>query len=184
MHDLWLVRHGATEWSKSGQHTGRTDLPLLPEGEDKARELAPRLDRPWSLVLSSPLERARRTAELAGLTPQLDEGLHEWDYGPHEGRTTAEALEEDPNWSVWNATDLGETVEEVGRRAEAVLERIAPALEQGDVCLVGHGHMLRVLAVMWVGLEPAAGRLFPFSAGCVSVLSHEHEAPVIERWNC
>lgn len=183
MGELWLVRHGETPWSKTGKHTGRTDVPLTPHGEDQARNLRHRLDRPWTLVLSSPLVRARKTAELAGLDPVENDGLLEWDYGHAEGRTTKELDRERGGWSIWTDETLPETPDDVGVRAEGVLELIAPALEAGDVCLVGHGHALRILTAVWLGLPAVDGRLFAMSAGSVSVLGHEHELPVVVRWN-
>ena len=183
MGELWLVRHGETEWSKSGQHTGRTDLPLTPHGEEQARQLRPRLDRSWSLVLTSPLQRAARTAELAGLDAMTEDGLMEWDYGEVEGRTTKELRAERGGWSVWSDSSLPETVADVGARAERVLELVAPALEAGDVCLVGHGHALRVLTPVWLGLPPVDGRLFALSAASVGVLGLEHDLPVLRGWN-
>lgn len=179
MREIWLVRHGTTEWSKTGRHTGLTDIPLTPEGEEQARSLAPRLARPWSLVLSSPLERARRTAELAGLQPELDNDLMEWDYGPAEGLTTAE-LSTHERWSIWNDVPLGETIAEVATRCSRVLARL-PA--EGDVCLVAHGHLLRVLAAVYLGLVPRDGRHLALVAGSVSVLGTEHDYPVVLRWN-
>jgi probable phosphoglycerate mutase len=158
-------------------------VPLTKHGEDQARDLRPRLDRPWTLVLTSPLVRARKTAELAGLSAVDNDRLMEWDYGHAEGRTTAELNRERNGWSVWTDEDLPESPADVGRRAEAVLELIAPALEIGDVCLVGHGHALRILTATWLGLPAVDGRLFALSAGSVSVLGHEHELPVMVRWN-
>ncbi|MCW2572141.1 MAG: phosphoglycerate mutase [Frankiales bacterium] len=183
MGELWLVRHGETPWSKTGQHTGRTDVPLTPYGEEQARGLRGRLDRAWSLVLTSPLVRARSTAGLAGLDAVVEDDLVEWDYGPVEGRTTAELNRERGGWSVWTDDQLAETPDDVGRRAERVLELIAPALEAGDVCLVGHGHALRILTAVWLGLPAVDGRLFVLSPASISVLAHEHELPVISRWN-
>jgi probable phosphoglycerate mutase len=181
--ELWLVRHGETEWSRTGQHTGRTDVPLTPTGEEQARQLQPRLDRPWSLVLTSPLARAARTSELAGLAAEPDDRLMEWDYGDVEGRTTKELRAERGGWSVWTDGTLPETPDDVGARAEALLERVAPALETGDVCLVGHGHALRILTAVWLGLPAVDGRLFGLSPATVSVLGHEHDLPVLRRWN-
>jgi probable phosphoglycerate mutase len=181
--ELWLVRHGETPWSKTGQHTGRTDVPLTPHGEQQARSLRERLDRPWSLTLTSPLLRARRTAELAGLDTVEEAGLAEWDYGHAEGRTTAELSRERGGWSIWTDPDLPETPDDVGLRSERVLELVAPALEAGDVCLVGHGHALRILTAVWLGLPAIDGRLFALSPASVSVLGSEHELPVVSRWN-
>jgi probable phosphoglycerate mutase len=181
--ELWLVRHGETPWSLTGQHTGRTDVPLTPHGEEQALALRPRLARPWALVLASPLLRAARTAELAGLEAVADDRLLEWDYGLAEGRTTAELSEERGGWSVWTDSSLPETVADVGERAEVLLEVIAPALEAGDVCLVGHGHALRVLAAVWLSLPPIDGRLFALSPASVSVLGFEHDLPVMRSWN-
>ena len=183
MGELWLVRHGQTEWSQTGQHTGRTDIPLTADGEAQARALRDRLDRPWSLALTSPLVRAARTAELAGLVAKPEDDLMEWDYGHAEGRTTAELSEERGGWSIWTDGDLPETPEDVGARAERVLELVAPALEEGDVCLVGHGHGLRVLSAVWLGLPPVDGRLFALSPASVSVLGFEHDLPVVRQWN-
>lgn len=183
MGELWLVRHGETPWSISGQHTGRTDVPLTARGEEQARALQPRLDRPWSLVLTSPLLRARRTAELAGLGALDQDLLLEWDYGHAEGRTTAQLSRERGGWSVWTDPSLPETPADVGCRAEQLLELVAPALKAGDVCLIGHGHALRILAAVWLGLPPGDGRLLALSPASVSVLGREHELPVLTRWN-
>jgi probable phosphoglycerate mutase len=179
-----LVRHGATEWSESGQHTGLTDVPLLPEGEDEARALAPLLaGRSFALVLSSPLSRALRTAELAGLEGiEIDADLLEWDYGKVEGRTTAELREDDPDWTVFDgAIPDGETAEEVGARVDRVIARCLAAAGD-EVALVGHGHCLRIVAARWLGLEVRDGRLFALGSGTVSELSWEREQPVIKTW--
>lgn len=173
------MRHGATEWSRTHRHTGRTDLPLLPEGEQAARDLAPRLDRPWALVLASPLQRAWRTAELAGLDPQPEPGLLEWDYGHAEGRTTEEMSTDGP-WRVWDAADLGETVEQVADRTRDVLARV-PA--EGDTCLVAHGHVLRILTAVYLGLDPRAGKHFVLEPTRIGVLGHEHDWPAVKGWN-
>ncbi len=179
-----LVRHGATEWSESGQHTGLTDLPLTPEGEDEARALTPLLaGRPFSLVLSSPLSRAMRTAELAGLADiQVEPDLLEWDYGTVEGRTTAELRkDDDPDWTVFDgAIPGGERGAEVGARVDRVIARGLAA--DGDVALCGHGHCLRILAARWLGLEASAGRLLHLASGTVSELAWEREQPVIRTW--
>ncbi|MFF9205954.1 histidine phosphatase family protein [Streptomyces sp. NPDC014986] len=191
MGDLILARHGETEWSRAGRHTGRTDLPLTPGGEAQAGSLAPLLtDRTFGLVLTSPLVRARRTAELAGLTGAVPEpDLREWDYGGYEGITTAEIHRTRPDWDLW--TDgvppgrefPGESPEQVGERADRVLARLAGVLEEGDVMLVAHGHLLRVLTARRLGLPPAAGRLFRLETGTLSRLSLEHGRPVVAEWN-
>jgi len=181
--ELWLVRHGETEWSRTGRHTGRTDVPLTARGEEQARSLRPKLDHAWSLVLTSPLQRAARTAELAGLPAVPEAGLLEWDYGAVEGRTTKELRAERGGWSIWTDGTLPETPDDVAERAERVLEHVAPALEAGDVCLVGHGHALRILAAVWLGLPGVDGRLLALSPATVSVLGHEHDLPVLQRWN-
>ncbi|MFF8102885.1 histidine phosphatase family protein [Streptomyces sp. NPDC016640] len=191
MGDLILARHGETEWSRAGRHTGRTDLPLTPGGEAQAGSLAPLLTgRTFGLVLTSPLVRARRTAELAGLTGAVPEpDLREWDYGGYEGITTAEIHRTRPDWDLW--TDgvppgrefPGESPEQVGERADRVLARLAGALEEGDVMLVAHGHLLRVLTARRLGLPPAAGRLFRLETGTLSRLSLEHGRPVVAEWN-
>src|SRR3569833_163574 len=186
MGDLILVRHGETEWARDGRHTGRTDVPLTPRGEEQARALAPLLaEREIALVLVSPAQRARRTAELAGLTgAETDERLWEWDYGAYEGRTTAEIREERPGWWLWRDGVVGgETVEQVGARVDGVLERVRPDLTAGAVVLAAHGHVLRVLTARWLGLPPADGRLFKLSTGTLSALGTEHDRPVIGFWN-
>ena len=182
--EVVLVRHGQTQWSRDGRHTGSSDIPLLPDGEADARALGARLQRPFGLVLTSPLVRASRTAVLAGLTAQVDADLVEWDYGPEEGRTTAQARETRPGWSVWDDVGLGETLEQLATRQRRVLARIAPVVERGeDVCLVGHGHALRVLAACWLGLGPHVGQQLVLGAGSISVLGHEHGSPAVLSWN-
>jgi probable phosphoglycerate mutase len=186
MAEVVLVRHGQTEWSRDGRHTGRTDIALTPSGEQDARALGGRLSRPFGLVLTSPLQRAARTAELAGLRgAQVDEDLLEWDYGPEEGRTTAQARETRPGWSVWDDDgSLGETLEQLAERQRSVLRRLQPVLDDGsDVCLVGHGHALRVLAACWLGLPPGVGQQLVLGAGSVSVLGSEHGCPALLSWN-
>ncbi|GGQ30491.1 phosphatase [Streptomyces griseomycini] len=191
MGDLLLARHGETEWSRAGQHTGRTDLPLTRHGEEQARSLVPLLaGRTFALVLTSPLVRARRTAGLAGLTGAVpDADLREWDYGGYEGVTTADIHRTRPGWDLW--TDgvppgpglPGESPEQVGERADRVLARVAGALDEGDVMLVAHGHLLRVLTARRLGLSPAEGRLFRLETGTLNRLSLEHGRPVIAEWN-
>lgn len=188
--DLLLLRHGATEWSVSGQHTGRTDIPLTPAGERAAAAWAPVLSRlEPALVLSSPLQRAAKTAELAGLTViRTDDDLREWDYGPVEGRTTPEIRETLPGWDVWrDGVDLdhsgaGETVANVGERCDAVLARAEPALEQGDVVLVAHGHLLRVLGARWMGLPAVEGARLRLEAAGLCRLGHERDRRVLIQW--
>jgi probable phosphoglycerate mutase len=190
--DLLLVRHGETEWSRSGQHTSFTDLPLTPNGEEQAKSLAPLLaGRSFALVLTSPLGRAVRTAELAGLTGAVrDADLHEWYYGAYEGVTTEEIHRTRPDWDLWTdggppGSDgkPGESPEEVGERADRVLSRVADALPEGDVLLVAHGHFLRVLTARRLGLPASEGRLFRLETGTASRLSTEHGRPVIAEWN-
>jgi broad specificity phosphatase PhoE len=178
--DIWVVRHGETEWSRTGQHTGLTDLPLTTEGAEQARALKARLDRPWALVLASPLQRALRTAELAGLTPVLDEDLMEWDYGPAEGKTTAQMSTDDEPWRVWDDVPLGETVDQVAERVRRVLAKLPG---EGDVCLVAHGHVLRILTAVYLELDPRAGKHFVLRPARVGVLGHEHEWPAMMEWN-
>ncbi|MEV4008095.1 histidine phosphatase family protein [Actinomadura sp. NPDC049753] len=192
MGELILVRHGETEWSRARRHTGRTDLPLTPRGEEQARALRGALaGRTFARTLVSPAERARRTAELAGMpTDEIDPDLWEWDYGGYEGVSTRAIREERPGWFLWDdgvvpgdAGHPGETVEQVGARADAVLARARPLLAGGDVALVAHGHVLRVLTARWLGLEPAQGRLFALDTGTVSALGSEHDRPVVSAWN-
>ncbi|HEY1322781.1 MAG TPA: histidine phosphatase family protein [Streptosporangiaceae bacterium] len=192
MGELILVRHGETEWSRAGKHTGRTDLPLTQAGEAAAAALAPALARrPVRAVFTSPAQRAVRTAELAGLTgAKLEPGLQEWDYGGYEGRTSEEIQLERPGWYLWrdgvapgDAAHPGETAGQVGARADVVLSRVSPLLADGDVALVAHGHLLRVLTARWLRLPPAGGRLFRLDTGTLSMLGTEHAEPVISRWN-
>jgi broad specificity phosphatase PhoE len=191
MSEVVLLRHGETAWSVERRHTGRTDLPLTPEGEDQARHASRLLDsHAFVLVLASPLKRAQHTAELAGLRPIVtDDRLVEWDYGAYEGRTTAEIREDEgPDWSIWTASvppgaTKGESLQDVAARAESVLVRIRAALAEGDVAVVAHAHLLRILSACWLGLPPVAGADFALGAGSVSVLGDEHGQPVITRWN-
>jgi broad specificity phosphatase PhoE len=182
--DVWLVRHGATEWSEAGRHTSTTDVPLLPDGEDAALVVASRLhDHDFGLVLTSPMVRARRTAELAGYpSAEVDDDLREWDYGDYEGVTSAEIRESVPGWTVFShPCPGGETAEQVGARLDRVVDRCRDT--EGDVLLFGHGHALRVLAARWLVLPVADGRLFVLGTATVSVLGHEHESPAVLRWN-
>jgi broad specificity phosphatase PhoE len=192
MGDLILLRHGETEWSASGAHTGRTDIPLTSRGEAAAAELAPALARrQFHAVFTSPAIRAVRTAELAGLhNAKPDPDLWEWDYGGYEGLTTPQIQAERPGWYLWrdgvipgDAAHPGETVAQVGLRTDAVLARVEPLLAQGDVALVAHGHVLRVLTARWLHLDPDDGRLFRLDTGTFSTLCTEHGYPVIRTWN-
>jgi broad specificity phosphatase PhoE len=245
MGELILLRHGATEWSTAGRHTGRTDVPLTPKGVAQAAALAPMLTRRVAegrlvAVFTSPARRAVRSAELAGLGgpgPDPDRGngsvrddagsrdtgshdmrtsgtathgtgssetvgttrgplvrqdpdLWEWDYGGYEGVTTEDIQRERPGWYLWrdgvipgDAEHPGETVESVGERTDRVLKRVAPLLADGDVALVAHGHVLRVLTARWLALPPSDGRLFRLDTGTVSTLGTEHDEPVIQTWN-
>jgi broad specificity phosphatase PhoE len=180
----WLIRHGETEWSASGRHTGRTDVPLTEEGRAQARRLADRLgQRRFALVLSSPLSRAVDTARLAGYPNVVtDPDLREWHYGDYEGLTTPEIRESVPGWSVWTHPVLGgETADEVAARVDRVIERVRSAT--GNVALFAHGHVLRVLTARWLDLPPTEGRRFALATATVSVLGWERETPVVERWN-
>lgn len=194
--ELWLLRHGATEWAQSGRHTGSTDLPLLPEGEDEARKLAPLLARQqFDVVLVSPLQRARRTCELAGLGDRAEvcEALREWNYGAYEGITTAEIRRTIPGWTVFShGCPDGEDAAQVQHRCEGVLRELAQRSAAGDqgsnpgvmrVALFAHGHILRSLAGCWLGLGATGGALLTLSTATVSVLGHEREQPAIVRWN-
>jgi broad specificity phosphatase PhoE len=180
-----LVRHGQTEWSRSGQHTSITDLPLLPEGERTADELAPRLAREdVALVLSSPLARARETCRRAGFSDraETEPRLVEWNYGDYEGLTTPQIREERPDWWLWrDGCPGGESPAEVGARADAVLDRLAGVT--GAALLFAHGHILRVLTARWLELPVGGGARFRLDAGTVSVLGHERETQVILSWN-
>ena len=187
---LVLVRHGKTEWSESGQHTGTTDIELTEQGEADAATLADRLSGfDVGLVLSSPMQRARRTAEIAGFSPEVDENLVEWDYGAYEGRTTKEIRAElGYDWTVFEhgvtpGATPGETVEEVAARASRVLLRAAPVLASRDVLLFGHGHALRILATVFLREQPRGAAKLLLDAGSVSVLEHEREQPAIRLWN-
>ncbi|MBN9157498.1 MAG: histidine phosphatase family protein [Microbacterium sp.] len=187
---LVLLRHGETEWSRSGRHTGRTDIPLTPRGEELAR-LAGALVTGYDfrLVLSSPLQRARRTAELAGLHADVDPLLVEWDYGGYEGRTTKDIRAElGYNWSAFTHGVIrgetpGETVEEVAARASRVLTRVLPAMVDGDVALIAHGHYLRILTAVFLRQAPRFGAAITLDAGSVSVLGFTREQPAILAWN-
>jgi broad specificity phosphatase PhoE len=182
--EVWLVRHGETEWTVSRQHTGRTDIELTTGGEEQARALAPALaERRFAAVFTSPLTRARRTAELAGFPDAtVDDRLRELDYGEYEGRTSADIRKERPGWLLWrDATPGGETMDEAGRRADAVIERIGEA--DGDVLLFGHGHFSRVLGARLLGLPASDGRLLMLGPGSISVIGWENDERAIRTWN-
>jgi broad specificity phosphatase PhoE len=192
MGNLILVRHGETEWSRLGRHTGRTDVPLTPKGEATAAALAPILAKlNITATFTGPAQRAERTASLAGISNTVpDPDLWEWDYGGYEGRTTQEILAERPGWYLWRdgvipggADHPGETVEHVGERTDRVLARVRPLLERGNVALVAHAHVLRVLTARWLRLDPSGGRLFRLDTGTISTLGDEHAMPVILTWN-
>ncbi len=184
-HELVLVRHGETDWSASGRHTSRTDLPLTERGPGRALALVEELaGRRFSLVLSSPLRRARETAQLAGFAEvaTICEALHEWDYGEYEGLTTPEIRTQRPEWSLWrDGCPAGESPGQVGARADQVLERARDA--PGDVLLFAHGHILRVIAARWIELPVAAGARFALAAGAMSRLGFERETHVVAEWN-
>ena len=192
MGELILLRHGETEWSVAGQHTGRTDIPLTPHGEAAAKALEPLLSRRDIVaVFTSPARRAVTTAAFAGLSnAQPDPDLWEWDYGGYEGLTTPQIQETRPGWYLWrdgvipgDAAHPGETIEQVAQRTERVLARVAPLLAGGNVALVAHGHVLRVLTACYLRQPPAEGRLFRLDTGTVSALGTEHAEPVITSWN-
>jgi broad specificity phosphatase PhoE len=192
MGELILIRHGETEWSRIGRHTGRTDVPLTDAGLAAAAELAPAIaTMPVIASFTSPLRRAAVTAKLAGLDDaEHDPDLQEWDYGGYEGMTSAQISEQRPGWYLWrdgvipgDAAHPGETIDDVGHRADLVLGRIGRLLPRGDVALVAHGHLLRILTARWLGLAPDAGRLFRLDTGTLSTLGSEHEQPVITSWN-
>ena len=181
---LWLVRHGETEWSASGRHTSRTDLDLTEAGVEAARSVADKLrGTSFARVLSSPLLRARRTAELAGAgSPELVEDLREWDYGDDEGLTTAQIRESRPGWTVWrDGPQGGETCAEVGARADRVVELVRAV--DGPVLAFSHGHFSRVLGAWWLGLEVTDGAHLALSTASVSVLGWERDTPAVLHWN-
>src|SRR6516162_4790405 len=182
MGELFLVRQGETEWSRDRRHTGRTDVPLTPAGEAAAAALAPDLARRHiAATFTSPAGRATRTAELAGLAAVPDPDLAEWDYGGYEGLTTPQIRQARPGWYLWrdgvipgDASHPGETIEQVAHRVGRMLARVVPLLANGDVVLVAHGHVLRVLTACYLMLPPAGGRLFKLDTGTVSTLGFEH----------
>jgi probable phosphoglycerate mutase len=198
--ELWLIRHGETEWSLSGAHTSTTDIPLTEHGRQRALELKEYLHgKKFAAVLVSPMQRARETCQLAGYgdVAQVEPGLVEWNYGDAEGKTTAQMRElRGPQWSVWTSPIVGgESVEQVGERADGVIARAEAAVhptsqnrdvghpESHAVALFAHAHILRILAARWLGLPAVDGRMLALGTGSLSVLGHERETRVIERWN-
>jgi broad specificity phosphatase PhoE len=180
---LWLMRHGETAWTLSGAHTSITDLPLTAVGERKAAEVGKRLaGKKFAAVYVSPMARARETCRIAGYAEQaiVTDDLREWNYGSYEGLTTPQIQQTTPNWTIWTGPPPGgETLDQVAARARRVLAE-AP---EGEVAIFGHGHMLRVLTACWLEVDPKKGRCFALSTGSISVLGHERETPVIQRWN-
>ena len=187
--ELWLIRHGETEWAISGQHTGTTDIPLTDRGRERAKGIRDYLHhRSFRKVFVSPLGRARETCAIAGYGDQaiVEPNLAEWNYGDFEGKTTPEIREQYPDWLIWNGpVPNGETVEQVGARTDKVIARSLAELgeEGGAVALFAHGHVLRILAARWLELAPDNGRLFALGTGSVSVLGFEREQHVIQAWN-
>ena len=182
--EIVLARHGETEWSRDGRHTGNTDVPLTERGREQAAALAAALEgRSFARVLTSPLSRAAETARLAGFgDAEGRDELREWDYGAYEGRKTAEIREERPGWTLWtDGVPNGETAAEVAARVDAVLADLRTV--EGAALVFAHGHLLRVLAVRWIGLGPEAGRLLALDPATVGVLGYERETPVIRVWN-
>jgi broad specificity phosphatase PhoE len=182
--EVWLLRHAETEWSRTGKHTGRTDVPLTDGGREVARALRGRLDgQTFALVLSSPLSRARETAELAGLRVDgVRDDLMEWDYGEYEGLTTPQIRETRPGWTLWrDGVPGGESADAVAARCDRVIAELREI--DGDVALVAHGHILRSLAARWVGEAVAFGGRLPLGTGSISVLGHERELQAIRAWN-
>ena len=184
-HVVVLVRHGATEWSRDGRHTGKTDIPLTEEGRRQARALGSRLSAwPFALVLTSPLQRALDTCRLAGYEKQaqIRPELMEWDYGGYEGLTSKQIAEVNPDWSLWrDGGPGGEKAADVGRRVDRVIAQVRGV--DGDGLIFAHGHVLRVLAARWLGEPPEGGRHYALQTAALSILGYEHHDPVIQRWN-
>ena len=182
---IWLIRHGETEWSLSGAHTGRTDIPLTSNGEDDARKIPGKLNgHRFAQVLVSPLGRARHTCELAGFGAQalIEPNLLEWNYGSYEGLTSNQIRQARPGWLIFrDGVPDGETIEQVADRARAVISRALAT--EGDTALFAHGHILRILAACWLELPPRDGALFALGPGGISTLGYEHETKVISKWN-
>ena len=187
--ELWLIRHGETEWTISGQHTGRSDIPLTDRGRERAQGIRDYLQhRQFKKVFVSPLGRARETCAIAGYGDQaeVDDNLREWDYGDFEGKTTPQIREQYPDWLIWNGpVPHGETVEQVGARTDKVIARALGILgkDGGAVALFAHGHVLRILTARWLALSSDGGRLFALGTGSVSVLGFERDQQVIQAWN-
>jgi broad specificity phosphatase PhoE len=183
--EVVLVRHGETEWSRELKHTGSTDVPLTDRGREEAERVGEALrGRTFTLVLTSPLQRATETCRLAGFgeVARPRDELREWDYGDYEGRKTEDIRKEVPRWTIWSGgVPNGETIEQVGARADRVLVEIRAF--DGDVLVFSHGHLLRILAARWLGLEPGAGRLFALDAATINTLGYERETAVIREWN-
>jgi broad specificity phosphatase PhoE len=182
--ELWLVRHGETEWTATGQHTSHTDVPLTATGREQATYVGGVLaGRPLTVVLSSPMSRALDTCRLAGYgdAVETDDDLKEWDYGEYEGRTTADIRKERPGWTVWAGSPGGEPLDDVSRRARRAIERATAA--GGDAALFSHGHFLRILGAVWIGLPAEGGRLLSLGTASLSILGYERETRVIRQWN-
>lgn len=186
---LFLVRHGETEWSLSGQHTGVTDIPLTENGRERARTVGALLNqRPFALVQTSPMQRARETCTLLGYGPHavVNPDLCEWNYGIFEGLTTRQIREQrnDPRWNIFDSEiPNGESIEEVAVRAQRVIDTALAAAPEGDTLLVAHGHILRILAATWLGLPPRGARLLSLVPASLSILGYEHDQRVLQTWN-
>lgn len=183
--EVWLIRHGETEWSLSGQHSGRTDLALTAHGEAEARTVGRRLNgRRFDQVWCSPLQRARRTCELAGYlgVATIDPELQEWDYGDCTGYTQEQLRQQNPEWTIWNGpVPNGESIDQIANRARGVVERLRQC--RGNVAVFAHGHFLRVLTTQWLGLAPRAGAHFALETSALCILGEDSGAPAIRRWN-
>lgn len=183
--ELWLIRHGETEWSASGKHTSRSEVPLTVRGRQSAQAIGQYLaPQQFSMVLTSPRQRAQETCRIAGYSAcaLVDENLAEWDYGDYEGRTTEEIRSKEARWTIWSAPSSGgESIERVASRAQRIIERAEKA--GGKVALFSHAHFLRILATVWIGLAPRSGRLLFLGTGSVSILGFERETRVLQEWN-
>ncbi len=182
---IYLIRHGETEWSKDGRHTGRSDIPLTETGREQASFLVPVFDEAkFTHIYSSPLQRSLETARLAGVGNKVEiwDDLREWDYGEYEGITTQKIREKVPGWTIWtHPVPHGETAQEISRRADRVAARLHEI--EGNVAIFSHGHFLRVLAARWLGLEVSCGRFFLLGTSTLSILGYEHENAAIKTWN-